>query len=154
MITRTFVADSEVLNVVHDAIVGLLDARDFLGYQLAHANGEMDDAELAELSKTYLIECKFTDEQLAERVAVLAAIINERMDADVVATAFRCRYGQAHRVLSRYLPPPAAQQDNTGKVVVMGALGAAIGASIAGPLGALVGAILSAILASCKLHKR
>jgi hypothetical protein len=87
--------------VARKAIVALLDARDFLAYQLSHANGGMDDTELEQLAQEYLRREAWDDEQLCDSVAELAELIPDRLDADVIMTVFACNVDQASRVLTR-----------------------------------------------------
>ena len=87
--------------VVRRAIVALLDAREFLGYQLTHAQGAIDDAELDDIADKYLRQDSWSDDELANDVAALAEIISDRLDADVISTVFACDPIQAQRVLKR-----------------------------------------------------
>lgn len=86
-------------NVARKAIIALLDARDFLAYQLSHANGSIDDAELDRIADQYLRHETWNDQALATEVAELAELIPDRLDAEVVSTVFACDPEQASRVL-------------------------------------------------------
>ena len=88
--------------VARKAIVALLDARDFLAYQLTHANGGMTDEQLDEIAKRYVGHNKGLDEEeLQAAVVELASLISDRLDAEVISTVFSCKINQASRVLIR-----------------------------------------------------
>jgi hypothetical protein len=87
-------------NVARDAIIALLDTRDFLGYQLSHANGGMDDAQLEEIAQKYLKTTTLSPKLLREKVQALRKLIGDRfVDVDVVSTVFRCDIEQAREAL-------------------------------------------------------
>jgi hypothetical protein len=50
---RTPNSDVAVRDVAQEVIGALLDARDFLGYQLSHANGCMSEVDLNEIADPY-----------------------------------------------------------------------------------------------------
>jgi len=88
------------LAVVREALLRLLDARDFLGYQLARANGAISGVEFKKIAKRYLREPGKTDaDQLREKVHVLTQLIGERVDSDTVAVAFHCHLDEAEAAL-------------------------------------------------------
>jgi hypothetical protein len=91
----------DTVSVAKEVIAQLLRARDFLGYQLSHANGGMTDEQLEEIAEEYLDEANETDEQLAPKVAALLCLIGDRCGAEVVGTVFRCTIEQAARVLAQ-----------------------------------------------------
>jgi len=86
--------------VIREVIVALLDARDFLAYQITHAKGHMTDKQLDEIATQYL-KCKtYTIEDLKKRVDVLRSLIGDKVDVDVISTVFQCDYKQAIEVLN------------------------------------------------------
>lgn len=87
--------------VARRALVALIDAREFLGYQLSHANGGIDDETLEEFATRYLRHELWDAAKLEEAVEELASLIPDRLDADVVATVFACDVDLASRVLVR-----------------------------------------------------
>jgi len=88
-------------SILRRALVSLLDARDFLGFQLSHANGLMSESQLDEVSSSYLKIEVWEDAALADAVTLLASLIPDRLDADVVSTMFSCSVTQASRILLR-----------------------------------------------------
>jgi hypothetical protein len=96
---RTPNSDVAVRDVAQEVIGALLDARDFLGYQLSHANGCMSEVDLNEIADRHLTVRSCTDAELARKTIILAGLIPGRVDVDVVATVFRCEIVQAGRVL-------------------------------------------------------
>jgi hypothetical protein len=89
--------------VVEEAIRALLDARDFLGYQLSHANGNMTDAELDEIADEYLHPpVKRIPGDLRERIRVLKAVLGysaDRLDSEAISLIFRCTLDDAMTAL-------------------------------------------------------
>lgn len=89
----TSMTDHEVdheIQIIREAIVALIHSRDFLGYQLSHANGGMDDAQLDEIATEYLVERHYTDEDLHTRLVVLKQLVGERLDVEAAATMLQC----------------------------------------------------------------
>jgi hypothetical protein len=86
--------------VIREVITALLDARDFLGYQLAHANNCMTDKQLDEIAEQYLKRKTYTIEDLRERIRVLKSLIGDRVDADVISTVFRCDYEKVYKAIN------------------------------------------------------
>jgi hypothetical protein len=84
------------------ALRSLLDARDFLGYQLSHANGGMSDLELDCVAQRYLRKSSLStweENTLKKYVAVLAKLIPNRLDAEVINTIFNYPIELASKIL-------------------------------------------------------
>ena len=87
--------------VACDALEQLLRVRDFLGYQLSHANGLMDDKTFKEIEDEYLKRPATPDlALLVSRARVLSRLISpKRLDSDVLSTVLDCDAGIAIQVL-------------------------------------------------------
>lgn len=83
---------------VRDAICALLDDRDFLGYQLSHAKGTLDDEQFKEIADKYLTHVEMDDAALMRKIRALIDLIGDRADSDVIATALRVDIAQVWRV--------------------------------------------------------
>lgn len=73
--------------VVKDAIINLLEARDFLGHQLAHAIGMMTDDDIDFIADQYLDKNKkwrevYTTYDLQQHAATLFHILGDKLDSD------------------------------------------------------------------------
>lgn len=100
--TRLGMADLhfELVRVAKRSIISLLDERDFLAYQLTHANGGLTDEQLDELAEAYL-PCGDVDvEDVARGAVLLAALVPDRFSADLVSVVFKCELEQAERAIS------------------------------------------------------
>lgn len=76
-------------------IRSLADQNEFLGYQLSAALGAMSAKELADLADKHLREEWWEPSVLAENVTKLAELVPNLVDAEFVATVFRCPWSQA-----------------------------------------------------------
>ena len=85
--------------VAREAILGLLDTRDFMSYQLSHANGGMSDEQLEEIAQEYCRPSTWDLAILQDHVRVLHNLISNRLDADVVSTVFQCSFEEARQAL-------------------------------------------------------
>jgi ferredoxin-thioredoxin reductase catalytic subunit len=88
MTNETTMTDHEI-QIIREAIVALIRHREFLGYQLCHANGGMDDDQLEEIAKKYLAERHYPDDDLHDRLVVLKQLVGE-LDPEVAATMLQC----------------------------------------------------------------
>jgi len=89
-------------NGVRDILLALLAGRDFLGHQLSHATGLINDAELEGLANEFFNHVGLeTDDHLITRALLLYELLHDRLDTDVTAAALRCDFEQAERVLTR-----------------------------------------------------
>jgi hypothetical protein len=87
--------------VAKEALLNLLDARDFLGYQLSYANGGMDKETFDAIAAKYLYSVAPTMGDLADRIEVLLDLLPpERLDADAVSVMLNCGIDQAEGALT------------------------------------------------------
>jgi hypothetical protein len=92
---------TDLLAVSRESILSLLDTRDFLGYQLAHANGRIGDDDFREIAAGYLAKIHPADPaSLASKVKTLVSIVGSRADTDTVSTVFNCEVDDAERALN------------------------------------------------------
>ena len=91
---------AKIGEVARAAIVALIDARDFLAYQLSHAQGGMTDEQLDAIADEYLRHETWVDAELQLQIRALAELIPDRLDAETVSTIFACDIEQASRVLA------------------------------------------------------
>lgn len=84
------VEDPAVTQIASEVILSLLDDRDYLGYMVGHARGQIDDTTMEELTSERLQLSDTENAALVHKVAVLAALIGDRIDSELVATVFRC----------------------------------------------------------------
>lgn len=85
----------KVLDVARKVIIALIDARDFLGYQLSHAKGMIPDDEMAKITRLYTANLRVPKDpqQVAADLAVIEGLMETKgfsLDVDLVATMFRC----------------------------------------------------------------
>jgi hypothetical protein len=96
--------------VIKKALTSLLEVRDFLGYQLDNALGNIEEEEFEEIAEQYFskyIHCD--DEQLSKDLMVLMQTSNMTFDADNISAIFRCEIDQAERVLTLLISGPDNQ---------------------------------------------
>jgi hypothetical protein len=98
-VERRIGISTDIFFVAREVIESLLDNRDFLGYQLALANGCMDEAQFEEIADKYLAIQTNSDAALAKKSALLAALVPRRFDADLVSVALKCDIEQAERAI-------------------------------------------------------
>jgi hypothetical protein len=98
----------EVLAAAKNALLGLIDARDFLGFQLSQAAGTMPDEAFEALADKYLQTCDWNESRLTDLVEALVHLLGDRVDSDLVSVAFKCEIDVAERALR------AAAQRMTG----------------------------------------
>ena len=96
--------DGELVRVAKEAINSLLDDRDALGYMIENARGNITDEDLTELLAPIEVITPIEDGALRPKVLALAALVGERIDAELVSVAFRCDFAQADRVLATWRP--------------------------------------------------
>lgn len=99
---RSVVLDSnrKLISVAREVIYALADNRDFLGYQLALAEGQIDQEQFDEIANRYLASSPNKDDTgLVEKVAILAAIAPDKFDSDFVSVALRCDIDNATRAI-------------------------------------------------------
>lgn len=89
-------------NAVRDIVLALLAGRDFLGHQLSHATGLLDDAEFERIADEFFDHIGLeSDDALESRAFLLFELLHERLDTDITAAALRCDFEQAERILRR-----------------------------------------------------
>ena len=92
-------------DIYRDAIIGLLNHREFLGYQLSHAHGYMTDEELSKISDEYFAGRKVWPQvELVLRAKVLAELLDGELDSDVFSTMFNidlCESSEAMLVAAK-----------------------------------------------------
>ena len=91
--------------VARNAILALLEARDFVSYQLSHANGGMSNEQLEEIAQKYCCPSSWDPTVLQDHVRVLHDLIGDRLDADVVSTVFQCSFEEARQALEAVSVP-------------------------------------------------
>lgn len=74
---------------LREILLALLDHRDFLGYQLSHANGGLDDVALDQIADQYLAEVPTSAASRRRRLAILRTLVPDRLDSDVLSVALR-----------------------------------------------------------------
>lgn len=85
------------VDVVREAIRHLLRNRDFLGYQLARANGSMSDAQFEEVAEEYLRQEDLPDATLNHRVAVLRDLM-PGADSEELSVMLGCDLGKTREL--------------------------------------------------------
>lgn len=79
------------INVLSQAVSGLLKTRDFLGLQLDFASGNMGESEFQTLSAQYLCEPrKIEPSELRNIVHVLWQSVDQDVDPETVSVMFGC----------------------------------------------------------------
>lgn len=90
--------------VVRKAILGLVKSRDFLGFQLDHALGNISEKDFKEYVKSFLTEkTKYNADDLDEEIKDLLRIVEQPLDADVLSEVFNCEIEEAEKALARIL---------------------------------------------------
>lgn len=91
-----------VAEVIQEALEAMLDARDFLGLQLSHAQGTITDEAFEEHALPHLkrqIENEYGP-SLVHRARVLAAVLPAgRLDADCLSILLRCDFLVAQQLV-------------------------------------------------------
>jgi len=85
----------ETLKII---INNLNDDREYLGLQLALAQGIISEKLFERECSVYLARNKFPHNDLVERAKVLHKLIGDRLDAEVIRTSFRCTIEEARLV--------------------------------------------------------
>jgi hypothetical protein len=89
-----------LLSVSREAMLSLLDTRDFLGYQLAHAKGTIGIEEFRAIASDFLARIQPVDPQvLASKTRALIQLIGTRADSDTVSTVFSCELDEAEAAI-------------------------------------------------------
>jgi hypothetical protein len=87
----------ELLSRVFD---NLLRKIDFLGYQLSHANGLIDDAALEEIATEYMKTETFTDDEILGQIGELFSYLGkDRINTNDLATALNVDFNAINRVM-------------------------------------------------------
>lgn len=103
----------EILRASRRAILALADERDFLGYQLSHEHGLVDDEQFEEIVDHYLPKsAQFKEADALSTAIALAILAPERVDSDFIAAVCRCDVDKAIGLISvtrAFLKQPMAQ---------------------------------------------
>lgn len=87
--------------VVRGALEALCDNRDFLGYQLSHASGTLDQKDMDELAELYLAMPDQDPETLRRAAQVLVPLVPaEKMDSELLSVLLRCDVDVARGILA------------------------------------------------------
>ena len=88
-------------SLMRRAILGLLDAREFLGYQLTHANGGMSEDQLNDIADEHFTkrEALWTEASIVAVTKELAGLIPDRLDSELISEITGCDISLAARVL-------------------------------------------------------
>jgi len=74
------------------------DDREYLGLQLTRAQGLVSESAYEKERAVYLIRSNFSYIDLVERAKVLQKLIGDRLDSEIIKTAFRCTIEEANAV--------------------------------------------------------
>jgi hypothetical protein len=85
----------ETLRIV---INNINDDREYLGLQLGLAQGLISERTYKKERVVYLIRSKFSHIDLVERSKILKKLIGDRLDSEIIKTAFRCTIEEADAV--------------------------------------------------------
>lgn len=83
---------------VREIVRALVRERESLSLQLSHAKGLLDEAEFEQHIDHYLIE-PHPVEEMDRKAAVLAMIVPDRVDSELVSTVFSCTFEDAEAAL-------------------------------------------------------
>lgn len=86
--------------VVKDAIINLLRARDFLGHQLSHAFGFITDVDLDVIAEKYCYPNEKTIHELKHRATTLLHILGDKLDLDNLSIMLGCSLDEARTTLA------------------------------------------------------
>ncbi len=85
-----------MLEVSREAMLSLLDTRDFLGYQLAHAKHSISSEEFRAIASEFLARIQPVEPALlVSKTRALIQLIGDRADSDIVSTVFNCDLEEA-----------------------------------------------------------
>ena len=84
--------------VVRGAIRQLLRSRDFLGYQLSHANGSMSDAQFEEVAREHLTPQHVPG--LEHRILVLRELMEDALDSDELGALLGCAPEEVQAIMA------------------------------------------------------
>jgi len=93
----------EVSPILNKAFSGLLKSRDFLGYQLDLALGNISEDIFCEIKERYLIpKEKYSEQELLRSVGVLFALTSHVFDSDTIEEMFNCELDEAEKALESW----------------------------------------------------
>lgn len=75
------------------------DDREYIGLQLSLALGYISKDAFEKEREIYLKRSKFSHIDLVQRAKVLKRLIGDRLDAEIIKTAFRCTIEEAETAL-------------------------------------------------------
>jgi hypothetical protein len=101
-VRRRITKDREVIDVASEALQSLLDDRDYLGYMVEHAKGRISNEVMDALVAEHVESRPIADDELRRKVLILAGLVGERLDTELVSAVFRCDFDQADRVLATW----------------------------------------------------
>lgn len=95
-------ADRQTLTLatLREVILGLIAAREQLGFELAHAEGLMSDETLDDVLKGYLALVPVNLVDLVEKARILHWIVPEKFDSELVQVVFKCSPELAARAVA------------------------------------------------------
>lgn len=95
----------QMIATAREVVERLVDVRDFLGYQLSHATGMMDDVAFGEIADKYLLADPGVDmnvSAIAIKIALLARLLRktpQQVGAELVSTVFCCNIDVAQQAI-------------------------------------------------------
>jgi len=91
---------SRVSPLLNKAFSGLLKSRDFLGYQLDYALGNIGEDLFNQIKTKYLAKKeKYTEQDLKNQVVLLQNLTSHTFDADTIEDIFNCELDDAEKAL-------------------------------------------------------
>ena len=87
-------------NTVRQIVGSLVNERMFMGYQLSYAKGLIDQDEYRSIAADFL-RLPSVVPDLEHKALVLAELVPELVDAELVSSVFHCDVGDAERALNR-----------------------------------------------------
>jgi len=98
--TTFYIVVSRIQPLLKKAFSGLLKSRDFLGYQLDHALGNIDDESFNDIKNRFLVEKdKYQEHDLMRQIKLLQFLTLNNLDADTIEEIFNCELDDAEKAL-------------------------------------------------------
>lgn len=93
--------NSNTCAVVDEAIQALVESREFLGFQLAYAQGNISEEEFGKHISAYLAEkSKIATEDLSKKISTLYSVLSKPLDSETLSVMFNCEVEDIEQALS------------------------------------------------------
>ncbi len=89
--------------IIGDLIKAILDQRDFMSYQLSHANGCMSERDMDEICEKYCTKNTLSDDELFERAKVAKELLGDKLDCDNLSIMLKCDVERTMKIMMKIM---------------------------------------------------